>query len=215
MSTEYRVVPVELLRKLAYGNGEVSSLKDREFIRDLIAAPVPPAGGAPEVIHQVRTHGSCCWEDVAGESLVACQADKEEYEVRALVEHIYVTRLHAEVEQQKAISKAYIASDGAKDLRIVATERKRDALKADVETLKEYTAELKHQRDHWHRKHGDLQSELTKARELIARAEGVEGVTRYSELRKDMQAFLAHQSAPAAKDDLVHSTQDPKYGIDS
>lgn len=37
-----------------------------------------------EVIHQVRTHGSGCWEDISGESLEMCKCEPEEYEIRKL-----------------------------------------------------------------------------------------------------------------------------------
>jgi hypothetical protein len=36
-----------------------------------------------------------------------------------------------------------------------------------------------------------LKSELTKARELLARDAGVEGITRYSQLRKEIKSYLA------------------------
>ena len=32
----------------------------------------------------VRSHGSCCWEEMRGESLEMCQAQPGEYEVRKL-----------------------------------------------------------------------------------------------------------------------------------
>jgi hypothetical protein len=41
-------------------------------------------GGQGEPIHQVRSHGSDCWEDISGESLEMCQCQPEEYEVRKL-----------------------------------------------------------------------------------------------------------------------------------
>lgn len=40
--------------------------------------------GRGELIYQVRTHGSDCWEDISGESLELCQYQPEEYEIRKL-----------------------------------------------------------------------------------------------------------------------------------
>ncbi|WP_308584763.1 hypothetical protein [uncultured Pseudomonas sp.] len=37
-----------------------------------------------EPVHMVRSHGSCCWEEMSGESLEMCQAQPGEYEVRTL-----------------------------------------------------------------------------------------------------------------------------------
>jgi hypothetical protein len=37
-----------------------------------------------EPVHQVRSHGSCCWEDVSGESLESCRCQPEHYEIREL-----------------------------------------------------------------------------------------------------------------------------------
>lgn len=37
-----------------------------------------------EMVHMVRTHGSCCWEEVGNGSLEDFQSMPEEYELRAL-----------------------------------------------------------------------------------------------------------------------------------
>ncbi|WP_085600328.1 MULTISPECIES: hypothetical protein [unclassified Pseudomonas] len=37
-----------------------------------------------EMVHMVRTHGSCCWEEVGSGSLEDFQSMPEEYELRAL-----------------------------------------------------------------------------------------------------------------------------------
>ncbi|SDI56996.1 hypothetical protein [Pseudomonas abietaniphila] len=39
---------------------------------------------ADEPVHQVRSHGSCCWEDVSGESLESYRCQPEHYEIRKL-----------------------------------------------------------------------------------------------------------------------------------
>lgn len=44
-------------------------------------AAVQPQG---EPVYMVRSHGSCCWEEMRGESLEMCQAQSGEYEVRKL-----------------------------------------------------------------------------------------------------------------------------------
>ena len=55
---------------------------------DLESWPFPdsavPEAPRQDVIHQVRTHGSDCWEDITGESLEMCRCQPEEYEIRTL-----------------------------------------------------------------------------------------------------------------------------------
>lgn len=54
----------------------------------LLVAPEPPVepsrAVSDESVFQVRSHGSCCWEDISGESLELCRSNPEEYEVRTL-----------------------------------------------------------------------------------------------------------------------------------
>lgn len=57
--------------------------------KTVMAAPLWGALAAPVVerqdpVYQVRSHGSCCWEDISGESLYVCAAQPEEYEIRKL-----------------------------------------------------------------------------------------------------------------------------------
>ncbi len=40
-----------------------------------------------EPVYMVRTHGSCCWEEVGSGSLEDFQSMPEEYELRALYTH--------------------------------------------------------------------------------------------------------------------------------
>lgn len=44
--------------------------------------PAAQHQGVP--VYLVRDHGSCCWEEMSGESLELCQAQRAEYEVRKL-----------------------------------------------------------------------------------------------------------------------------------
>lgn len=44
----------------------------------------PAAQPQGEPVYIVRSHGSCCWEEMRGESLEMCQAQPGEYEVRKL-----------------------------------------------------------------------------------------------------------------------------------
>lgn len=57
-------------------------------LQSTIAQPQAQIGdlehGRGDAIHQVRTHGSGCWEDISGESLEMCRCQPEEYEIRTL-----------------------------------------------------------------------------------------------------------------------------------
>lgn len=99
----------------------------------------------------------------------------------------HVTRLTAENARLKARADSHWK--GLIDMR-----DERDALKAEAEQLKRWQATVREnsplliQLD-------ALQSELTKARELLESAPWVNWVS----WSRDTRAFLAHQSAPAAK----------------
>lgn len=63
--------------------------EEHDFVKELRALLAQPSYGAltnegAEPVYQVRSHGSCCWEDISGESLELCSANPEEYEVRTL-----------------------------------------------------------------------------------------------------------------------------------
>lgn len=57
------------------------------------ASAAQPQG---EPMYIVRSHGSCCWEEMSGESLEMCQAQPDDYEVRELYARIDVTGTEAE-----------------------------------------------------------------------------------------------------------------------
>ena len=51
-------------------------------LRALLDKPAAQPQGDP--VYMARDHGSCCWEEMKGESLEVCQAQPAEYEVRKL-----------------------------------------------------------------------------------------------------------------------------------
>ena len=53
---------------------------------------LPAAQPQGEPVNQVRSHGSCCWEDIIGESLELVREQPEEYEVRTLYRHPQASR---------------------------------------------------------------------------------------------------------------------------
>lgn len=84
-----KIDPIKLLESVIGKNPEaflyqpvyqVTESEVREFAR-LLAAPVVER---QDPVYQVRSHGSCCWEDISGESLYVCAAQPEEYEIRKL-----------------------------------------------------------------------------------------------------------------------------------
>lgn len=134
---------------------------------------------------------------------IVCSVDAPVEVVAASDHDTHVTRLQADV-------KTWQESADAKHLKLVHTEIERDALKAEVERLKD-----KYQRDVYGlNNEGDpiggdpaggyandlarMQSELYKARELLA--EVVQGKGLSSDFDIKAKSILAHQSAPAAKD---------------
>ncbi|MBK5541557.1 hypothetical protein JFV28_20185 [Pseudomonas sp. TH05] len=105
MSNEMISVPRDTLQKWLDDIGpsrhvtQYASLK-RDELRALLAKPdadIPAsvtgedvlrwmdehAAAQPqgEPVHMVRSHGSCCWEEMRGESLELCQAQPGEYEI--------------------------------------------------------------------------------------------------------------------------------------
>ncbi|MBX8557055.1 hypothetical protein K5D56_21560 [Pseudomonas cichorii] len=69
--------------------------------------------GRGHAIHQVRTHGSDCWEDISGESLEMCRSQPEEYEIRTLYPAAPVALLP---EGYCIMPKMLTAENGAKAL---------------------------------------------------------------------------------------------------
>lgn len=194
MSTEYRVVPEELLKQCKVlaamqGDGSTEHFKKLEA---LLAAPVPPTGVEPVAYADPMAFENFKYGKATHEWMWA----KPDAGLCPVYSQATVTRVQTEVEQQKAISKVYIASDGAKDLRIIATERERDALKAEVERHK--------LQSHCHLQRAKLaESELTKVRELLVplseyATDSVSPVMRARAV--EARKLLARQSAPAAKE---------------
>ncbi|MCE0464850.1 hypothetical protein [Pseudomonas uvaldensis] len=168
------------------------------YTRAALAEPVPPAGG--EAIPDRATNANCSeimqrigkygvvnvWHgaDIWNACLDACTST--------------VTRLQAEVAHLRQHKNDYME----------AAEETRKALQSEVERL---NGLLENQRQDRKRhtsqavKHVDeivyLQSELTKALMLIEHAYGaIERGEEWNWLLDRMHTYMAHQSAPAAKD---------------
>ncbi|PUA41459.1 hypothetical protein C5U62_32005 [Pseudomonas protegens] len=87
MSNEMTSVPREMLQQWMDDIGESRHVtryaaRKREQLRALLAQPAVQHQG--EMVHMVRTHGSCCWEEVDNGSLEDFRSMPEEYELRAL-----------------------------------------------------------------------------------------------------------------------------------
>lgn len=83
MSNEMISVPRELLERVCdTANGWVVSVDAIRELRALLAKPAEQHQAEP--VYMVRTHGSCCWEEVGSGSLEDFQSMPEEYELRAL-----------------------------------------------------------------------------------------------------------------------------------
>ncbi|MDH0749481.1 hypothetical protein N5D61_24460 [Pseudomonas sp. GD03842] len=140
-------------------------------------APVPPAGDEIEVLAFLTAGGRALY--FPNPLIELADGDIE------LVDRAHVTRLQAKVAALQA--RLTVADQRVDDL-----QSERDDLNDDLE------AAILEAQD-WHHKHQTAQSDLTKARELL------NAVSAYSQefpesLEEDVEAFLAHQSAPAAKD---------------
>lgn len=80
--------PRKLLEQILYGCTFTLSSKQHEELRALLAAPAEDVRAVvDEPVYQVRSHGSCRWEDIGGESLEVCRSQAEEYETRTLYRH--------------------------------------------------------------------------------------------------------------------------------
>lgn len=77
-----------LQQGLAMINRGIVSFDDqveyRQKLAALSASAVPGAKPQAEPVYMVRTHGSCCWEEVGSGSLEDFQSMPDEYELRAL-----------------------------------------------------------------------------------------------------------------------------------
>ena len=71
----------EQLETVAHRLSDIGQSHLSEPLFALLAAPVVER---QDPVYQVRSHGSCCWEDISGESLYVCAAQPEEYEIRKL-----------------------------------------------------------------------------------------------------------------------------------
>lgn len=154
MSTEYRVVPEELLKQCKVlaamqGDGSTEHFKKLEA---LLAAPVPPAGGEPEVK---------AWGWVAvGKFFSDRQRAVEAAEKTAVIDvytHEQITRLQAEV--ITARKQSYDAGfdtgfANGKEQGTRDAEKVIDALKAEVERLKKLLGQaagmVNGATDEWH-----------------------------------------------------------------
>ena len=157
----------------------------------LLAEPVPPAGGEPEVVATIVATGGP--HDSEDRVLAEQQAELPPVGTE-LVDRAHVTRLQAEVERLTAGSKLLIGDLERRDGTV-------EALQAELRVTKQALNSLKGERD-------ALQAELTKARELLGRIlktgvlsfEG-EPSQEQTQLECDVCSYLANRSAPAAKDD--------------
>lgn len=86
--TELLSVPRELLARIT--QMAMFTLPDADYkaLTDILIAPAEDVRAVgDELVHQVRSYGSCCWEDIGGESLEVCRSQPEEYEIRTLYRH--------------------------------------------------------------------------------------------------------------------------------
>lgn len=166
---------------------------DHALSAALAAAPVPPAGGEVEVLgYYVERGGANHFRDT--------QAEGRGTKCTALFDLAHVTRLQAEL-----ATAENACSITVEECRKLLAER--DDLKAEVDRLdKEWGDEVAEHRitqvnrDRWRSNYHESQSELTKARELLGYTAGFAGPT-VQELEQ-ARAYLAHQSAPAAKGEV-------------
>lgn len=191
MTIEYRVVPLELLRRFtvsvdAHGYG----FDGYEDICAILEAPMPPAGGEPEVLALFEQVIGTDPQAFLAEGATVYQVTQAEVIAFAAA---HVTRLQAEV----------------------------DTLKQQVEWRGEMAASNERQYTEQLGKVITLQSELTKARELLNWAEhalcehsfGNSGeVIEHDQLFRDVIrgkiiAAASHQSAPAAKPEPTMAEQ--------
>jgi hypothetical protein len=56
----------------------------KRVIAERAAPPEDVRAAVKEPVYQVRSHGSCCWEDVSGDSLELSRCQPEHYEIRKL-----------------------------------------------------------------------------------------------------------------------------------
>lgn len=187
--TKYRVVPVELLKScMRLANVQGPTLLRRHLCDLLAAAPVPPAGGEPEVERFTDTHQ---WRDQYGikEQELLC-VSAEDFDA-------HVTRLQADVERLNSRIEEFeveaSVTQNALDEKDYAIKTLQSGLEAERKehAVTEAIAE-KHEL-----RANEYASELTKARELLHKYWTNASVCSFAS--KDIGEFLAHQSVPAAK----------------
>lgn len=148
MTTEYRVVPVELL-KLCMRLSNIQGLTLlRQHLCDLLdAAPVPPAGREPEVVASVHGAGysdhppMTHWLEIGVEKMPMSGKIETGEKLIFLKDHrTHVTRLQA------AVGTMRQRKDLIKDQRNEYMAE-RDALKAEVERLRGVVAQARDDAD--------------------------------------------------------------------
>ncbi|SCW88977.1 Lar family restriction alleviation protein [Pseudomonas sp. NFACC05-1] len=177
--------------------------------RATLAEPVPPAGGEVEVLgyrYDSTSEASKCLPLLREDKISTCRAAL--WVGRELVDRAHVTRLQAEVERLKGLAKAYIVSDGDRSLREHALRQDNERLQSELTKARERVYELEHAIFH----------ALDDSIEYEALIDEV-AITKLD--FEKLNALLPedwehrtepHQSAPAAKDDLVECDACPTSG---
>ncbi len=172
---------------LAVNNADIIARgRAQAEIRELLADPVPPAGGEPEVLSYLYRHPS-------GEPWPRTYKDRQygmtDWIETELVDRAHVTRLQAEVERLKEVAIAR-----KDELTKLCTERndlqsELTSANADKAAYGKNAVDLRLRVD-------ALQAELTKARELLDFVVTSGGFS-YATVAKDIREFLSNHSAPA------------------
>lgn len=161
--------------------------------RAALADPVPPAGGEVEVF-RLRIQTPCSPPEPNARGLYR----SDWIDAIKLSDHrAHVTRLQAEVERLKE-------EWDLTALTVDTVQRKADQLQESLQLEQEATAKWQETAIAMGAQQQALQSELTKARELLNQAHPCT-VNDDPELSLEIGTFLSNQSAPAAKgEECVH-----------
>lgn len=179
MSQEWKLVPVEPTAvMISEGDRRFSFGVDKIYATMIAAAPVPPAGGEVEVLACLTSGGKALYFPCP--NIEWRDGDIE------LVDRDHVTRLQADCE---ALAIMHTQAQ-------VKWCAERDALKAEVKRLHGRLREEQTYVSELAAEHTAMESELTKARELLTH---IRDTTAGYAHREKIDLLIAHQSAPAAK----------------
>lgn len=216
MSNEWKMVPVEPTDEMLIAGHNCGIAAPETFWSEMLAvSPMPPAGDVEVLIESLERFES------EGEDFVKLLDVRD---VTALI-RAHVTRLTAELAQMttfrdnaaKHIERirgectatekerdGLLAELCARAGQIGSLAGERDALQSELTKASTFIKVLREQNEEFGQLIELQQSELTKARELLSQFHDVAygGFMDDDHLlrtRRDLDAFLAHQSAPAAK----------------